>query len=308
MRLYNITVFFKSKTSNKIQEKAMSRLEYKHLKNAIDNYEVILFDLWGVIVEGNIFYEGVIDEVNRIMERKKVVFLSNAPRPNFVVAKNLNNWGLKNVSPDNVLTSGDIARKIIKEKTQNLGKKPVIYHLGADRNDDILVDMEYEITEDVNNTDILLLSIFRDEHEDINEFNDLLKKAANRSDILTICSNPDTTIPKNGILRYCAGYFAKIIEEFGGGVVYTGKPEAIIYKEILKKHARVKNSQILMVGDTFETDILGANKAGIHSALVMTGNAYKFHKIHEKIEDKLEALSKHSDELNIKPTFVTEIA
>lgn len=286
----------------------MPQLSYKHITDAINDYDVILFDLWGVIIEGEDTYPGVIDAVNEIMKKKEVVFLSNAPSPDFVVAKNLGNWGLSSVTPENVLTSGDIARRIIEESKLSSDKKvPSVYHLGADRNNNILIEIEHELTEDIDKADIMLLSLYRDDHEDINEFDTLLKKAAQRPEMLILCSNPDTTIPKHGILRYCAGHFAGIIESFGGKVTYTGKPKSIIYDEVLKRNSTTKLNRILMVGDTFETDILGANKAGIHSALVMTGNAYNFHKMHNKMEDKLGALHNRAKEVKAMPTFVTKL-
>ena len=286
----------------------MPQLSYRHITDAIDDYDVILFDLWGVIVEGEETYPGVIDAVNEVMKKKEVVFLSNAPSPDFVVAKNLGNWGLLHVTPENVLTSGDIARRIIEESKLLSGKEiPLVYHLGADRNNNILIEIKHELTEDINKADIMLLSLYRDNHEDINEFNELLKNAAQRPEMLILCSNPDTTIPKHGILRYCAGHFAGIIESFGGEVIYTGKPKSIIYDEVLKRHSKTKLDRILMVGDTFETDILGANKAGIHSALVMTGNANNFHKMHCKMEDKLAALHDRAKAIKAIPTFVTRI-
>ena len=286
----------------------MTQLTYKHLTDAINEYDVILFDLWGVIVEGEATYPGVIDAVNKVMEKKEVVFLSNAPRPDFIVAKNVGSWGLRGVTPAHVLTSGDIARCMIEEKAVLIDKKsPVVYHLGADRNDDILIEIEHELTEDIDKADIMLLSLYRDDHENITEFDELLKGAAGRPEMLILCSNPDTTIPKQGVLRYCSGYFAELIEKFGGKVIYTGKPKSVIYDKIIKRHSNTPLDRILMVGDTFETDILGANLAGIDSALVMTGNANSFHKMHGKMEDKLTSLYNRAKEVKAMPTFVTKI-
>jgi HAD superfamily hydrolase (TIGR01459 family) len=286
----------------------MSQLTFKHLMEASNDYDVILFDLWGVIVEGADTYPGVVDAVNKIMKKTDVIFLSNAPRPDFIVARNLGKWGLENVTPEMVLTSGDIARSLIDDKRLEMnGKTPIIYHLGADRNDDILVEIDYEETEDIEKADIFLLSTYRDEHEDINEFDELLEQAAKRTDLLTLCSNPDTTIPKNGIVRYCAGYFAEKMEKFGGKVIYTGKPKSIIYDEVIRRKNKIKKDRILMVGDTFETDILGANIAGIHSALVMSGNADKFHNMHDSLDSKLSALYDKASDVKMIPTFVTKI-
>ena len=207
-----------------------------------------------------------------------------------------------------VVTSGDIARQMIQAHRSNLGGKiPKIYHLGEDRNEDILLNSKHELTQDLNSADILLLSLYRDDHEDINEFNQILKQAALKKDLLTLCSNPDTTIPKHGTIRYCAGYFAEIIEKFGGEVVYTGKPKEVIYNFALQKQQHIKKDRILMVGDTFETDILGANKVGIHSALVLSGNSVPFHNMHESMEDKLSALHKHAKKIDVMPSFITSI-
>jgi HAD superfamily hydrolase (TIGR01459 family) len=286
----------------------MSLLTFQQLDEAIHEYDLILFDLWGVIIEGDNTYPGVVEAINNMISRTNIMFLTNAPRPNFKVAENLRKWGITNATEDMVVTSGDIARQMIQAHRSNLGGKiPKIYHLGEDRNEDILLNSKHELTQDLNSADILLLSLYRDDHEDINEFNQILKQAALKKDLLTLCSNPDTTIPKHGTIRYCAGYFAEIIEKFGGEVVYTGKPKEVIYNFALQKQQHIKKDRILMVGDTFETDILGANKAGIHSALVLSGNSVPFHNMHESMEDKLSALHKHAKKIDVMPSFITSI-
>ncbi|MDP4709457.1 MAG: TIGR01459 family HAD-type hydrolase [Rickettsiaceae bacterium] len=286
----------------------MSLLTFQQLDEAIHKYDLVLFDLWGVIIEGDSTYPGVVEAVNNMITRTNVMFLTNAPRPNFKVAENLRKWGITNAKEDMVVTSGDLARQMIQAHNSNFeGKTPKIYHLGEDRNEDILINFNHELTQDLDNADILLLSLYRDDHEDIHEFNNILKQAALKKDLLILCSNPDTTIPKHGTIRYCAGHFAEIIEKFGGEVVYTGKPKEVIYNFALQKQPHIKKERILMIGDTFETDILGANKAGIHSALVLSGNSAPFHNMHESMDDKLSALHKHAQKTGIIPSFVTSI-
>ena len=286
----------------------MTQLTFKQLNIAIDEYDLVLFDLWGVIVEGGKTYPGVVDAINRMITKIDIMFLTNAPRPGFKVAENLRNWGMLQVVDEMVVTSGDIARQMIQEHRTSLGGKvPTIYHLGADRNEDILIEFNNELTDDLEAADILLLSLYRDEHENIHEFDHLLEQAAQNRDLLTICSNPDTTIPKHGTLRYCAGYFASIIEKFGGKIVYTGKPKSVIYDSILQRKKGINKSRILMVGDTLETDIMGANNANIHSALVLSGNSVPFHNMHKSMDDKLSALYMRAKEIGVMPSFVTNI-
>ncbi|MGC0372469.1 MAG: hypothetical protein DGJ47_001183, partial [Rickettsiaceae bacterium] len=168
------------------------------------------------------------------------------------------------------------------------------------------VDIDHEVVEDVKQADCLLITTYRDENENIHEFDGVLKDAADNK-IFTLCANPDTIIPNKGIARYCAGYFSEVIEQYGGKVFYTGKPKTPIYEYILKKHSDIKPSRILMIGDTFDTDIKGARDAGIHSALVMTGNCAKFHENYNGMDAKLKAIHKKAKELNMIPTFVTSL-
>ena len=135
-----------------------------------------------------------------------------------------------------------------------------------------------------------------------------MEEAAKKPNLTIICANPDTTIPKHGAWRYCAGYFAGIIEKFGGDVIYTGKPKAVTYNEIFRLRPNVAKDKILMIGDTLETDILGASSANIHSAIVLTGNSVRFHKDFATMDGKLAAIAKRAKEVKIpSPTFVTQI-
>ncbi|MDG1436914.1 MAG: TIGR01459 family HAD-type hydrolase [Rickettsiaceae bacterium] len=286
----------------------MNQLTFRKLDESLTDYDLVLFDLWGVIIEGETTYPGVVDAINKIITKTNVIFLTNAPRPAFRSAQILRDFGIHDATEDMLMTSGDVARKMILDHRASLDDKvPQIYHLGQDRNKDILLQLEHQLTQDITKADILLLSLYRDDHEDIHEFNALLEQAAKLPNLLILCSNPDTTIPKNGNTRYCSGYFAEIIENFGGEVIYTGKPKSLIYERALQKHKNIQKDRVLMVGDTFETDILGANKAGIHSALVLTGNAAPFHNMHDSIDNKLEALEQHAKEMGVMPSFVTSI-
>ncbi|WCR57490.1 MAG: hypothetical protein PG979_001547 [Rickettsia asembonensis] len=58
----------------------MNTLKLKNIFDVIDDYDVFLFDLWGVIIEGGHTYPGVVENINKIIKRKKVYFVSNAPR------------------------------------------------------------------------------------------------------------------------------------------------------------------------------------------------------------------------------------
>jgi HAD superfamily hydrolase (TIGR01459 family) len=224
------------------------------------------------------------------------------------VHENLIKWGVVGSNVSDVITSGDVTRNMINQfAIDNKVESPKIFHLGEDRNNDLLSNMKCTLTEDIDDAEIFVLSLERDEHENIHAFDELLKKASKKRNMLSLCANPDTTIPKNGIIRYCAGYFAHIFEQHGGIIHYTGKPKSEIYNMVFNRAPGISKNRILMIGDTVEKDILGASSAGIDSALVMTGNSVKIHDAYDDTEEKMSAILRYTKAINTVPTFVTEL-
>ena len=56
--------------------------ELNHLSEVFDVYDTFVIDLWGVIHNGIKLNEKAIEAVDQLKKHsKKIVFLSNAPRP-----------------------------------------------------------------------------------------------------------------------------------------------------------------------------------------------------------------------------------
>ena len=56
--------------------------ELNHLSEVFDAYDTFVIDLWGVIHNGINLNEKAIEAVDQLKKNsKKIVFLSNAPRP-----------------------------------------------------------------------------------------------------------------------------------------------------------------------------------------------------------------------------------
>ncbi len=272
----------------------------------MDDYDLFLFDLWGVVNEGDSPYLKVIDTINKILETKQILFVTNAPRPNSVIYRRLKNWGV-NLSPEMIITSGEIAGQLIKGSQTNFNiSDPIIYHLGSDRNQDIETILNHKITTNIHEANIMLMTCSRNGSEDLEEFDHLLKLAT-ELDIINICANPDIMSPNLGVTTYCSGYFASRLENFGGSVIYTGKPDKEIYQNVFDKLPHIPKNRMLMIGDTFCTDILGANKVGIDSALVLTGNAKNFHEQYNDMDEKLHQLRIASIKEGVTPSFVIQL-
>lgn len=93
-----------------------------------------------------------------------------------------------------------------------------------------------------------------------------------RNGALLVVSNPDRTHPTPAGLEPEAGAVQAFLEAAGGKPAEAcGKPGAGIFRLALDRLGTAPG-ETLMVGDTLMTDILGANRAGLLSAHVLTGN------------------------------------
>lgn len=245
-------------------------------KKVLGHYDAYLIDLWGVIHDGFHPYPGVVDCLNRlILQNKSLIFISNAPRPSHVMMKKLIDFGIA-IKPEMMLTSGDVVRHQLThyEDAHFRGVGKCIYHLGADRNPDILEGLDVDLALNIEQADFILLTAYLDEDEDLNQLDARLQQAVNRN-IPMLCANPDKIILNGNKRRHCSGVFAEKYEKMGGIVHYYGKPHKAILDAALttlQKKGIQDRDRILMIGDTLETDIQAAQKMGTHSALVLTGN------------------------------------
>ena len=104
-----------------------------------DKYDTFLIDLWGVVHNGINLYPGAIDVLENLIKlNKKIVLISNAPRPSKSVEKYLLNLKMNKIFLKNIFTSGEAALQALKKNT--FGKK--FFHLGPKRDDDLIKGFE----------------------------------------------------------------------------------------------------------------------------------------------------------------------
>ena len=69
---------------------------------------------------------------------------------------------------------------------------------------------------------------------------------------------------------------AKLVENIlNRKFIHFGKPDSQMFMyayNLIQEQGDFSKGEILMVGDTLHTDILGGNKFGLDTALVLTGN------------------------------------
>ena len=89
---------------------------------------------------------------------------------------------------------------------------------------------------------------------------------------LRIFATACATTPSYGTFAEpCAGALADIYLAMGGEVVWYGKPHRTIYELALKLGGNPPTQAVLAIGDSLQTDILGAARLGIDAVFVSGG-------------------------------------
>ena len=256
-----------------------------HLSEIYTKYDAFIIDLWGVMHNGIRLNASAINVVEKLEEKdKKIIFLSNAPRPIIKVVKFLKKLKMDQKFLKNVLTSGEAALNSLKKN--KFGKK--FYHLGPPRDMSVFEKVkQYKTT--IENCDFILCTGLIDNHEDnMDYYRNFLKKYTSKK---LICTNPDLIVHRGSEEEYCAGYIAQIFEELGGKVIYYGKPYKEIYEMCFKN-----NEKVLAIGDNLRTDIKGANNVKKDCLFILDG----VHRKEFNNDKELHALLK---KYNVKVNF-----
>ena len=259
--------------------------ELKGLKEIFHNYDTFIIDLWGVMHNGIMLNLKAVEAIENLKKNsKKIVFLSNAPRPSSNVVNFLLKIKMDKKYLSNVMTSGEAAMHAVNQR--KFGK--TFYHLGPARDVQIFEKVKDNKTE-IDKCDFILCTGLFDEHEDnLEYYKKLLRDHVSKK---LICTNPDLTVHRGKVEELCAGSVAKVFEQLGGKVIYFGKPYEEVYKMCFKE-----NEKVLAIGDNLRTDIKGANNLNIDCIYISEG----VHRDEYKDDSELENLL---EKYNVKANF-----
>jgi len=248
--------------------------------NVIKHYDAIFFDAFGVLKNYNGLIEGVAETIYGLHDNHKQLFIltNDSSRSPFELAKKYQQQGINLFTEENVVSSGMLAREYLQLKI----KKGTIAYLGT-KNSAYYVENLGLPTLPISEvlpekfSDISALVLLDEEgfnwEKDLSKTINLLR----HKNIPVVVANTDRTYPvsKNEI-NIAIGGIANMLEDIvGKRFIRFGKPDVPLFIYAYDKLSKIKDipkNKVLMVGDTLHTDILGGNKFGIHTALVLSGN------------------------------------
>ena len=258
-------------------------------------YDVFLLDQWGVLHGGQAGFPHAAEAVRFLKGRgKSVVVITNSGKSAETNADRLEQRGYSREWFDAIVTSGDMATNAINRDyaessicwIDHIFDPHIANRLPA-----------HTVVSRMEDADLIFLSGWDTSIMDWRNYADSFAIAIEHN-IPMICGNPDVTGFERGKLAVCPGWIANKFREMGGSVTYFGKPDPAAF-------ATGISGKAVFVGDSFETDIRGASRAGIDSVLISSG-------IHgtlfaeQGIEAAVESLSLEFSSGEILPTYIMQ--
>lgn len=253
--------------------------------NIVKQYDILLFDNYGVINFGSGMSKNVLTIMEQLQkEGKKIIILSNASfGADDAVKKYAKKGMMLGTHYSEVMTSGEFAMEhILRGNFPIAGTRMYVFGTANfKRPDDKLPDMfrgsQFTVTENLDEADFVYCGIPQINYEDRLEIDDFLPelRAIRDKGLTLVCANPDLRANEGGKFVVRQGLVAEVYQQMGGKTLVYGKPDPEVFNRMLRCLGAPK-SKVLMVGDTLRTDILGANRAGIDSCLVINGGVTEY--------------------------------
>ena len=256
----------------------MQRVE--NFKSIIDKYKVIFFDAFGVLKN----YNGILPGIEKTFEyleaqgKEYYIVTNDASRSPAQLAESYHKAGLDIISADKIVSSGMLTKEYLDLQV----KDGIVAYLGTTQSAHYIESSGLHtlpVSEiNASNIDKVNALIFLDDEgfdwaKDLNKTVNLIRKRT----IPVIVANTDRAYPLTitDVSIAIGGIAAMVESVVGKQFIRFGKPDSQMFMfayELARAKMQVNKTEIVMVGDTLNTDILGGNKFGLDTVLVLSGN------------------------------------
>jgi NagD protein len=224
-----------------------------------------IFDLDGTIYLGEKLIPGAKETIGRLkFLYKKIVYLSNKPlqtREDY--AAKLTRLGIP-TRPEEVINSSLVMARWLS----NIAPGAFIYVIGEPPLIEEMVQAGFRISQKAGQIQYVIASFDRTfDYRKLNIALQAIKKGAH-----FVATNPDRTCPlEGGEIPDCAAMIGAVEGTTGKKVeTIVGKPSDIMIRVAVEVMG-LNPQDCLLVGDRLETDMVMGKKAGMATALVLTG-------------------------------------
>ena len=251
-----------------------------NFKSIIDKYKIVFFDAFGVIKT----YSGLLPGIERTFDylekegKEYYIVTNDASRSPQQLAESYHRMGLKAITAERIVSSGMLTKEFLDLKVPDgivayLGTPDSAHYIERSGLQTLPMSEVHE-----GNIDKVSVMIFLDDEgfdwsNDLNKTVNLLR----RRPIPVIVANTDRAYPltASNVSIAIGGIAAMIESVVGKQFIRFGKPDSQMFMftfDLIREYRQISKTDIVMVGDTLNTDILGGNKFGLDTVLVLTGN------------------------------------
>ncbi|MBG6217983.1 HAD superfamily hydrolase (TIGR01450 family) [Arthrobacter sp. CAN_A6] len=230
----------------------------------IDGFDAVLADLDGVVYAGQHAIPGAAEALESLaaLDVALAYVTNNASRSADVVAAHLRSLGAP-ARADQVFGSALAGAELLAARVPEASRVLVV---GSSTLADLVRAQGLEVVRSAEDSPDAVIQGFSPELG----WKDLAEAAyAVAAGAVWVATNTDMSIPQaRGIAPGNGSLVAAVAAATGKQPVVAGKPEAALF-ETAARHVGARKA--LVVGDRLDTDILGGNRAGMKTALVLTG-------------------------------------
>ena len=227
--------------------------------------EALIVDMDGVLWRDQAMLPGVTQFFASLdaWELPFVIATNNATSPALVIRDRLLKEGVR-LRDAQVLTSAEAAAIFL---VQQVGPGTPVLVIGESGLRSAVTECGMRIVDRADDAEVVVAGLERGlAWEQLAE-----ATLAIRAGALFVATNTDATFPsERGLLPGAGALIAALQTASGVSPVVIGKPEPRLFLAAVDRMAS-RPDRTLVVGDRVETDILGARRGGLPSALVLTG-------------------------------------
>ncbi|MGM0774357.1 MAG: HAD-IIA family hydrolase [Pseudomonadota bacterium] len=237
-----------------------------------DQFRVFVFDAFGVLNAGDRAFPAAIERFRALQEMgSQLQILSNAATASHPrLVEKYRRIGFE-ITPDQLISSRWLLEQslairaregtwgVIAPEKSEPATLPVNWH-------PVRPPFTRQLQRELDDYDGLIMLSSEDWNEDMQAA--LEASLSQRPRPLEI-ANPDLVAPRGDCLTLEPGFFAHRARETCGVIPeFYGKPYAPAFRAVLERFPSIPPEQILMVGDTLHTDILGGQSTGMKTMLI----------------------------------------
>lgn len=230
----------------------------------IDGYDAALFDLDGVIYLGPQVVPGATELMAnlRLLDKRVLFVTNNAARPAQVVIDQLLGLGIY-ADDDCVLTSAQVAATALGTQL-DAGSRLLV--CGSPSLVELLREAGFRI---VTSAAERPAAVIQGYDPDLNWGRlDEAALALQAGALWFACNNDASRPTDRGLVPGVGGAIAVLATALGGSPTIFGKPFRPMLDEAIR---RTGARRAIFVGDRLDTDVAGANRAGLDSLMVFSG-------------------------------------